>query len=103
MPPTDADIAEVVEHVGQQISRYLDGGPDPRGPGGIDLRTLKPIWPTRACWQLGAHLRGLAIACRQAGYDKAADRATELLGDLHGRAQSPEELTAMMKFTGTVD
>ena len=96
---TNGNIAEVVEHYGAQISRFMDGSPDPRGPSPRDVGG-RTVWPTQPCWMLGTRLQRVAVACRQLGMDAEADRATELLRDLHGRAQSPEEFTAMVKVTG---
>lgn len=96
------NIGEVIEHYAQEISRFLDGSPDPRGPRSTRHFDGRPVWITEPLWVVGDKLKSVACMCSSLGMHAEATRAAELLSDLHGRAQSPEELAAMMTATGPV-
>lgn len=98
--PPAVVVAEMLDYVERRLDVYLDGGPDPRGPAGLDPRTMQPIWPTRPLWAMGELTRRLGEHAIAIGDEAGTIRARTMLRWLHGRAQSPEELVAMIAATG---
>lgn len=95
--PTPHDMDEIISYHERQIRVFLDGGPDPRGPDRTTPLMLVS-WPTRPLWLHGRLLYRLAKALSALGYESQSARASQIVADLTGRSQSPEELASMIVF-----
>lgn len=92
-----SDVDDLIDYYERQIKRFLDGGPDPRGP---DRTTPfeSVSWPTRPLWVMGRYLHRLANYTELLGMTEHTARARQIVSDLQGRCQSPEELAEAITF-----
>lgn len=95
--PTPQEMDAIIDYHERQIRVFLDGGPDPRGPDRTTPHFLVS-WPTRPLWLHGRHLYRLARLLSAVGYESQSARASQIVADLTGRSQSPEELASMVVF-----
>lgn len=95
--PTPQEMDDFIDHHERQITTFMDCGPDPRGPDRTNPWGHLS-WPTRPLWEIARLLTRLGNALESVGYEAQCARARQIVTELHGRCQSPEELASMSEF-----